>query len=86
MNEELFKTRFFKFIDTLQKNQFQNTAIVMDNAHYHSVFVNTSPTIISRKYEIIKWLHESNICQDQHDNKNELLTIVRMVNPMRSTR
>lgn len=54
-----------------------NSVIVMDNAPYHSVRREKTPTTAWRKQAIIDWLHSKSIETDPTMVKDELLHLVR---------
>jgi hypothetical protein len=45
----------------------------MDNASYHSVIFNKSPSANSRKSEIIDWLKNKNVTADRTEIRAEML-------------
>lgn len=74
MNEENF-LRWFEH--QLLINLEQPSAIVLDNASYHSTLMNKAPTSASKKNEIQNWLKNNNIAFEETHLKTELLNLVQ---------
>lgn len=70
------------FKEKLLLNIPVNSIIVVDDAPYHSVQVNKSPTASSRKSDIISWLLLKNIPHDPFILKCKLLKIVKIHKPL----
>lgn len=73
MNRENF-LHWFEY--QLLINLEHPSAIIMDNASYHSTIKNKSPTSSSTKYEIQQWLTNNNISFDSMTLKIQLLNLV----------
>lgn len=80
MNSELFeKWMGEQLLPRLKKPSL----IIMDNARYHSRFLEKIPNSQSTKEEIIQWLQSTNISIPQGAFKCELLEIVRQAKPQK---
>ncbi|XP_047541309.1 uncharacterized protein LOC125074125 [Vanessa atalanta] len=53
----------------------------MDNASYHTVQKNKTPTMTNRKADIQKWLDENNIEYEELFSKEELMCVVEKHKP-----
>lgn len=79
MNSENFEKWFTTVLIPRLPN---NSIIVMDNAPYHSIQLNKSPTASWRKNEIVSWLHSKNLPYQPAMLKYELLEIVKRNKPL----
>ena len=74
MNAEVFEKWFSSILELIEPG----SVIVMDNASYHSRRVESTPTSLWRKGQIINWLHLKNIEHQPHMLKVQLLDIARL--------
>lgn len=74
MDNERFK---IWFENQLLPNISNGSLIIMDNAPYHSKFINNVPTVSYKKFQIIQWLVSNNIAHDPSLTKLELLEICK---------
>ncbi|KAJ4432446.1 hypothetical protein ANN_21065 [Periplaneta americana] len=66
------------FENKLLPNIPQNSIIVMDNASYHSVQLNKTPTSASSKSDMQSWLRQNNIEYDPKATKIVLYDIIKL--------
>jgi transposase len=69
------------FTEQLMPNIPPKSIIIMDNARYHNVFVNETPTSGSSKEELRKWLSEHNYSWTEDMLKAELLALCKKFSP-----
>ncbi|XP_069973641.1 uncharacterized protein [Penaeus vannamei] len=75
-SDDINDTCFHSWFQTqLLPNIPPHSLIVMDNAWYHSKILNKTPTVNSKKCEIIQWLTELDIAHDCSYTKFELLNL-----------
>lgn len=74
MNTEMF-TKWLK--EKLLINLREPSVIVLDNAPYHSEFLNKTPNNSWNKTSITEWLNANNIIYPEHSLKIELLMLVK---------
>ncbi|XP_054713787.1 uncharacterized protein LOC129223211 [Uloborus diversus] len=67
------------FKNKLLPNLDPNSIIVIDNASYHSVFVENIPNTSTKKDDIRRWLTSKNIAWNSDMLKAELLNLVQNV-------
>ena len=79
MNSQSFEEWFM----VLLKNIPSGSAIIMDNAPYHSRQKNKPPTSSSKKGDIRAWLSDNHIAFDEAMLKAELLDLVRRESPVK---
>lgn len=77
MNADVFEKWFLQVLPLLEPN----SVIVLDNASYHSRYVEKIPNTSSRKDEIIQWLVARGVNVDQSYLKAELLLEVEKLKP-----
>lgn len=71
-------TNFMQWLEKqLIPNLHPNIIIVMDNAPYHSMEINKSPTQSNRKDDIREWLDANGILTTADTRKAELLMLVK---------
>lgn len=75
MNGDCFKNWFETLL--LLPNIQKNSVIVMDNAPYHSVLLEKTPTDAWRKAEIYNWLTCHNIAASPDMLKQDLYDMVK---------
>ncbi|KAL0879226.1 hypothetical protein ABMA27_003009 [Loxostege sticticalis] len=81
-HSEMNQKNFTKWVtEKLIPNITEPSIIVMDNAPYHSVIKNKTPTSANRVSELREWLIENNISFDPHLRKPSLLALVRKHKP-----
>lgn len=73
MNSDVFRGWFLDLLKGLE----EPSVIVMDNASYHSCFLEKIPSTKTRKADIVAWLQNKNIIHNPNNTKSELLYIVR---------
>lgn len=69
------------FIEQLMPNIPQNSLVIMDNAKYHNVLVNGTPTSGSSKEELRKWLSKNSYSWTEDMLKAELLALCKKFTP-----
>ncbi|XP_047539029.1 uncharacterized protein LOC125072442 [Vanessa atalanta] len=67
--------------EKLIPNLHKPSVIIMDNASYHTVQKNKTPTMTNRKADIQKWLDENNIEYEEFFSKEELMCVVEKHKP-----
>uniref|UniRef100_A0A2S2PWU6 Tc1-like transposase DDE domain-containing protein n=2 Tax=Sipha flava TaxID=143950 RepID=A0A2S2PWU6_9HEMI len=77
MNGETFFNWIKNIIPLLKKN----AVVVMDNASYHSVKIESCPTTNWRKADIEKWLYEKGETYEKPMVIPRLLEIVKRIKP-----
>lgn len=81
-HSEMNKTNFTKWVtEKLIPNVTEPSIIVMDNAPYHSVVVNKTPTSATKVAEIKLWLVQNNVQFSHSLRKPELLMLVKRHKP-----
>ncbi|XP_040063883.1 uncharacterized protein LOC120838169 [Ixodes scapularis] len=80
-HEEMDGPRFEKWFDDVLQKLPTGSAIVMDNAPYHSRRLEAVPTTSSRKELIQGWFTSKGIAWDAKRLKRQLLEIVSSVKP-----
>ncbi|KAJ8909981.1 hypothetical protein NQ315_013573, partial [Exocentrus adspersus] len=77
-HDDMNHTNFSKWVESqLIPNLPPKTFLVVDNASYHNVKADKSPTSGSRKGDMINWLIEHNIQHDPKVTKLELYNIIK---------
>lgn len=67
--------------DSLLPNLRKPSVIVLDNAPYHSKILDKTPTMSSRKVEMVGWLRKHNIVFESHMHKAELMELISLHKP-----
>jgi hypothetical protein len=81
-HDQMNSQHFEEWIDTqLFPNVPANSTIVMDNASYHSIKAEKTPTSNSRKAEMQDWLKQNNIDFPDKFKKKELYTLIQQCKP-----
>jgi len=81
-HDDMNSTNYRRWLEEkLIPNLPAGSIVVIDNAPYHTVQENKSPTTSSRKSDIIDWLTRNNIQFDSGLTRNELLRIVKQSKP-----
>lgn len=75
MDSQAFK-RWFQW--QLLPNIPPRSLIIMDNAPYHNMEHNKTPSVKSGKEEIVKWLTDNSIPHDSSHTKAELFQLVKL--------
>lgn len=73
---------FYEWMENILPQLRDNCVVVMDNAPYHSVKKEKSPTSSTRKADIIKWLEDKGEAVDNTMVIPELLNIVKRIKPL----
>lgn len=81
-HDEMNNTNFKKWLtEKLLPNLEEPSLIIMDNAPYHSIRFNKTPTTNTNKPEIIKWLTDNRLDFSSELTKPQLLEIVKQNKP-----
>ncbi|XP_015365184.1 PREDICTED: uncharacterized protein LOC107162689 [Diuraphis noxia] len=81
-HDEMNGQTFYDWMENILPQLRDNCVIVMDNAPYHSVKKDKSPTSSTRKADIIKWLEDKGEVVDYTMVIPELLEIVKRIKPL----
>ncbi|KAJ8936083.1 hypothetical protein NQ314_012492 [Rhamnusium bicolor] len=76
-HDDMNHANFSKWVETqLIPNLPERSVLVVDNASYHNVKAEKSPTSGSRKDEIINWLTQHNVKHNPKVTKPELYKLI----------
>lgn len=81
-HDEMNGQTFYEWMENILPQLRDNCVVVMDNAPYHSVNKDKSPTSSTRKADIIKWLEDKGEVVDNTMVIPELLDIVKRIKPL----
>ena len=80
-HEEMNGETFFNWIKNIIPLLKKNAVVVMDNASYHSIKIESYPTESWRKADIEKWLYEKGVAYEKPMIIPRLLEIVKQIKP-----
>lgn len=85
--DEINSENFAKWFTTVLIPKLPNNSIIVtENAPYHSVQLNKTPIVSSKRSEIVSWLLSNNLPYHPSMLKCVLLEIVKCNEPLTTTR